>query len=210
MSADTSACISAHTSVDVSPDILGDVCRYIGIYICRYIGGYIPRYFGRCVQNLQLCPADTSADMSADTSADVFADLSSTIAPCGVPLGTSHVGQSQVTSFTAGQLPIFAGVLGTNVLATYDKNHLSQEAAFYLWRKEILKGIFVCIYTYIHIYIYIYIYVCTYICICTSLYISTPHGSGLSRTLLREILGPGVYLFYVDGPSIEKTVQGSP
>ena len=57
--------------------------------------------------------------------------------------------------------------------------------------------IYIHIYTYdvsIYIYIYItytYIYICMYIRIYTSLYISMPHGSGLSRTLLEEIPGPG-------------------
>ena len=48
--------------------------------------------------------------------------------------------------------------------------------------------IYIYIYIYIYIHIYIYIYVCIYIY--TFLYISTPRGSGPSRTLLWEIPGP--------------------
>ena len=55
-------------------------------------------------------------------------------------------------------------------------------------------------YTYIYIYVLVYIYI----------YICTPHVSGLSCTLLREIPGPGGVVFYVGGLFIDKPVRGSP
>ena len=47
-------------------------------------------------------------------------------------------------------------------------------------------------------------------CMYISLYISTPHGSGLSRTLLREIPGPGGCFFDFGELFIDKMALGSP
>ena len=61
---------------------------------------------------------------------------------------------------------------------------------------------------YVCMYVYMYIYICIYIYI--SLYISALHGSGPSRTLLREISGPAGVFVDVGGLFINKTALGSP
>ena len=69
------------------------------------------------------------------------------------------------------------------------------------------------VYMYIYICIYIYIFVHRYVCIytqiCISLYVSTPHGSGLSRTLLREIRRPRGSFFEFGSFFIDQMVWGS-
>ena len=69
------------------------------------------------------------------------------------------------------------------------------------WCADLLGRMFVQAANEIPPYIYIYTHI--------SLYISTPHGSGLSRTLLREIPGSGVYSSDFGSIFIDQTALGS-